>query len=234
MRTLDGGGIDTAVADRVVENAVGVYALPLGVGLNFVVNGRDVLVPMAVEEPSVIAAASNAARMVREGGGFVAEADDPVMTAQIEIVGVDDPDAARKARSRRRAPSCWRWRTRPCPASPIAAAARASWRCARIPARVDRARAHRLPRRDGRQHGQHRRRGAGREGWRGWRGGRSGLRILTNLCDRRRVRVTARVPAARARAPRRSTAPPCATASSPRRASPRSIPTAPPPTTRGS
>jgi hydroxymethylglutaryl-CoA reductase len=96
MRTLDGGGIDTAVADRVVENAVGVYALPLGIGLNFVVNGRDILVPMAVEEPSVIAAASNAARMVREGGGFVAEADDPVMTAQIEIVGVDDPDAARK------------------------------------------------------------------------------------------------------------------------------------------
>jgi hydroxymethylglutaryl-CoA reductase len=96
MRTLDGGGIDTATADRVVENAVGVYALPLGIGLNFVVNGRDVLVPMAVEEPSVIAAASNAARMVREGGGFVAEADDSVMTAQIEIVGVDDPDAARK------------------------------------------------------------------------------------------------------------------------------------------
>jgi len=95
MRTLDGGGIDTAVADRVVENAVGVYALPLGVGLNFVINGRDVLAPMAVEEPSVIAAASNAARMVREGGGFVADADDPVMTAQIEIVGVDDPEAAR-------------------------------------------------------------------------------------------------------------------------------------------
>ena len=88
MCMLDGGGIDTATADRVVENAVGVYALPLGVGLNFVINGRDVLVPMAVEEPSVIAAASNAARMVREGGGFVADADDPVMTAQIEIVGV--------------------------------------------------------------------------------------------------------------------------------------------------
>src|SRR5262249_52384546 len=95
LRTLDGGGIDTAVADRGGENAVGVYALPLGGGLNFMVDGREVLVPMAVEEPSVIAAASNAARMVREGGGFVAEADDPVMTAQIEIVGVDDPDAAR-------------------------------------------------------------------------------------------------------------------------------------------
>src|SRR5678816_2276494 len=64
MRTLDGGGIDTAIADRVVENAVGVYALPLGVGLNFVINGRDVLVPMAVEEPSVIAAAVQRAHVL--------------------------------------------------------------------------------------------------------------------------------------------------------------------------
>src|SRR5512136_1606432 len=95
LHTLDHGGLDTRTADQVVENVVGVYTLPLGVGLNFRVNGNDVLVPMAVEEPSVIAAASNAARMVREGGGFVAEADDPVMTAQIEIVGVDDPDDAR-------------------------------------------------------------------------------------------------------------------------------------------
>src|SRR5579871_6627072 len=95
LETLENGGLDTGRADQIVENAVGVYALPLGLGLNFRVNGRDVLVPMAVEEPSVIAAASNAARMVREGGGFVAEADEPVMTAQIEIVGVGDPDGAR-------------------------------------------------------------------------------------------------------------------------------------------
>src|SRR5262249_60640693 len=84
VATLDSGGMDTTTADHVVENAVGVYALPLGVGLNFRINGRDVLVPMAVEEPSVIAAASNAARIVREGGGFQAEADDPIMTAPIE------------------------------------------------------------------------------------------------------------------------------------------------------
>src|SRR5215471_5929850 len=95
LDTLDRGGLDVETADRVVENAIGVYALPLGVGLNFRVNGQDVLVPMAVEEPSVIAAASNAARMVRQGGGFQADADPAVMTAQIEIVGVDDPDAAR-------------------------------------------------------------------------------------------------------------------------------------------
>src|SRR3954471_4778840 len=95
LAVLDTGGLQPATADQVVENAIGVYALPLGLGLNFQVNGRDVLVPMAVEEPSVIAAASNAARMVREGGGFVADADEPIMTAQIELLGVDDPEAAR-------------------------------------------------------------------------------------------------------------------------------------------
>ncbi|HEY0707820.1 MAG TPA: 3-hydroxy-3-methylglutaryl-CoA reductase, partial [Polyangia bacterium] len=68
---------------------------PLGLGLNFRINDRDFLVPMAVEEPSVIAAASNAARMVRAGGGFRAEADAAIMTAQVEIVGVTDPEAAR-------------------------------------------------------------------------------------------------------------------------------------------
>jgi hydroxymethylglutaryl-CoA reductase len=95
LETLEAGGIDMATADRVVENAVGIYALPLGLGLNFRVNGSDHLVPMAVEEPSVIAAASNAARMVRAGGGFRAEADDPIMTAQVELVGAPDARAAR-------------------------------------------------------------------------------------------------------------------------------------------
>ena len=94
LATWERGGIDTTTADEVVENVVGVYALPLGIGLNFRVNGEDVLVPMAVEEPSVIAAASNAAKMVRAGGGFEADADPPVMTAQIEILGVGDPARA--------------------------------------------------------------------------------------------------------------------------------------------
>src|SRR5881394_290909 len=102
LATLDGGGLDAAAADRVVENALGLYALPLGLGLNFRINGQDYLVPMAVEEPSVIAAASNAARMVREGGGFEAEADDPIMTAQVELTGIADPEAA-KARIERAA-----------------------------------------------------------------------------------------------------------------------------------
>jgi hydroxymethylglutaryl-CoA reductase len=95
LATLEGGGLDPADADQMVENAVGIYGLPLGLGLNFRINGTDYLIPMAVEEPSVIAAASNAARMVRTGGGFVAEADDPIMTAQVELVGVPEPAVAR-------------------------------------------------------------------------------------------------------------------------------------------
>ncbi|HEY8517194.1 MAG TPA: hydroxymethylglutaryl-CoA reductase, degradative [Candidatus Binatia bacterium] len=83
-----------ATAARLTENTIGVYALPLGVALNFVVNGRDVLVPMVTEEPSVIAAASNAARLARGGGGFVAESDPPCMIAQIQLVDVSDPEAA--------------------------------------------------------------------------------------------------------------------------------------------
>jgi len=193
LATLDLGGIDTATADRVVENAIGVYALPLGVGLNFQVNGRDYLVPMAVEEPSVIAAASNAARMVREGGGFIADADEPVMTAQIEIMGVRDPAGAA---ARIEAASV-----------ELIALAHAT-----LPRLVDRGGGARalevrtFPDRlivhvhiDCRNA-----MGANMvntvaealaERVATLAGGRSGLRILTNLCDRRRVRVTARVPA---------------------------------------
>ncbi|RYE93789.1 MAG: 3-hydroxy-3-methylglutaryl-CoA reductase, partial [Myxococcales bacterium] len=80
-----GGGLSVATADRLSENVVAIHGLPLAVALNFQVNGRDVLVPMAVEEPSVVAAASNAARMVRDGGGFTGEADAAVMTAQIQL-----------------------------------------------------------------------------------------------------------------------------------------------------
>jgi hydroxymethylglutaryl-CoA reductase len=95
LALLDTGGITPADAERMVENAVGVYALPLGVALNFRVNQRDYLVPMAVEEPSVIAAASYAARMVRAGGGFRATADPPLMIAQIELREVADSASAR-------------------------------------------------------------------------------------------------------------------------------------------
>lgn len=89
-----GGGIDVALADRLSENVIATHALPLGLGLNFVINGRDVLVPMATEEPSVVAAASNAARMARGSGGFFGDADPPIMTAQIQLDDVPDPRAA--------------------------------------------------------------------------------------------------------------------------------------------
>lgn len=82
------------VADHMVENAIGIVGLPLGVGLNFLINGRDYIVPMAIEEPSVIAAASHAARLAREAGGFSAEADPPLMIGQIQMVNVADMPVA--------------------------------------------------------------------------------------------------------------------------------------------
>jgi len=81
-------------ADHMIENAIGVMGLPLGVGLNFLINGRDLLVPMVVEEPSVVAAASSAARLIRDAGGFVAEADPSLMIAQIQLLHVPDVAAA--------------------------------------------------------------------------------------------------------------------------------------------
>jgi hydroxymethylglutaryl-CoA reductase len=93
-RALEGGGIDVATADKLVENVLGTYALPFGVALNVQVNGVDRLVPMVVEEPSVIAAASNAARMVRLAGGFTAEMSEALMIAQIELRGLVDPELA--------------------------------------------------------------------------------------------------------------------------------------------
>jgi hydroxymethylglutaryl-CoA reductase len=96
-KALGGGGMDCATADKSVENVIGLYALPFAVGLNLQINGRDYLAPMVVEEPSVVAAASNAARIVRAGGGFQAETDAPIMISQIQLDEVRDADAARAA-----------------------------------------------------------------------------------------------------------------------------------------
>lgn len=94
-RHLDGGGyLETAVADRMSENVIGCHGLPLALALNFRVNGRDVLVPMSVEEPSIVAAASNAARLVRLSGGFFAEATPSVMTTQVQLDEVPEPERA--------------------------------------------------------------------------------------------------------------------------------------------
>jgi hydroxymethylglutaryl-CoA reductase len=84
------GGLDPRTADKTIENVIGTYAMPFALGLNVQMNERDYLVPMVVEEPSVVAAASNAAKMVREGGGFVAESDAPIMISQIQLDGVAD------------------------------------------------------------------------------------------------------------------------------------------------
>jgi hydroxymethylglutaryl-CoA reductase len=93
---LAGGGLDLATADQMIENVVGTYALPFAIAPNFVVNDRELLVPMVVEEPSIVAAAANAAKMTREGGGFRAEIDEPLMTAQVQLVDIADPDDAAK------------------------------------------------------------------------------------------------------------------------------------------
>jgi hydroxymethylglutaryl-CoA reductase len=76
--------------DHMVENAVGSFSLPLGIGLNFVVNGREVLVPMAIEEPSVIAGASFMAKLVRSGGGFIATTTEPEMIGQMQVLDIPD------------------------------------------------------------------------------------------------------------------------------------------------
>lgn len=86
-----------ANADAMIENAVGVLGLPVGVGLNFLINGEDVLIPMAVEEPSVIAAVSLAAKIAREGGGFRVDADEPRMIGQVQVTELANPEAARAA-----------------------------------------------------------------------------------------------------------------------------------------
>ncbi|MFT3770014.1 MAG: hydroxymethylglutaryl-CoA reductase, degradative [Minicystis sp.] len=192
---LDDGGLALPTAERMVENAVGTLALPFGIALNFQINGVDYLVPMAVEEPSVIAAASHAAKRVRAGGGFRAEATDPIMAAQIEVHDVPDPAAAVA-------------RIREARAELLAAADRA------VPGIVERG--------GGARDIEVRDIGGGfvvthvlvdvRDAMGanlvntvaealGARvaelaNGRLGLRILSNYCDRRLVRVTARVPVA--------------------------------------
>lgn len=87
--------LDDEKADNMIENVIGKYALPMGVAINFVINGKDVVIPMVVEEPSVVAACSNAAKMARPSGGFRASSSGNVMIAQIQVLGIATPEAAR-------------------------------------------------------------------------------------------------------------------------------------------
>jgi hydroxymethylglutaryl-CoA reductase len=94
LSALGQGGISLDVADKMIENVIGLFSLPFALGLNLQMNGKDFLVPMVVEEPSVVAAASNASRMIREGGGFKAESDEPVMISQVQLDDITDAKAA--------------------------------------------------------------------------------------------------------------------------------------------
>ncbi len=95
---LDGtDGLSLEQAQHMIENVVGLHSLPLGLALNFQVNGRDVIVPMAVEEPSIVAGASYMAKLARAGGGFSAQTTPPEMIGQIQILDVAAPEAARLA-----------------------------------------------------------------------------------------------------------------------------------------
>ena len=92
---LAGGGLPISIANGMIENVIGKFELPLAVATNFTINGRDYLIPMAVEEPSVVAAASYMARIVRECGGFQTSSTGPIMRAQVQILEVRDPHGAR-------------------------------------------------------------------------------------------------------------------------------------------
>ncbi|WP_460801646.1 hydroxymethylglutaryl-CoA reductase, degradative [Microbacterium sp. GXF6406] len=95
LAPLSGSGLADDQADRMIENVIGQIGIPVGVATNVIVNGREVLVPMATEEPSVVAAASNIARMSRARGGITTTSTAPIMQAQIQLLDVADPHGAR-------------------------------------------------------------------------------------------------------------------------------------------
>ncbi len=88
-------GLHRHQADHMIENVVGVHTLPLGIATNFLINGREPLIPMVIEEPSVVAGASLAAKLARAGGGFIATTDSPIMIGQIQVIDVPNAWAAR-------------------------------------------------------------------------------------------------------------------------------------------
>ena len=100
LGALDRGGLDLDAADSMIENVIGTFALPLGIAPNFLVDGVDYLVPMVTEEASVVAAAANAARMVRAGGGLRTGVSPPIMTRPVPLPAVADPAAYATAANR--------------------------------------------------------------------------------------------------------------------------------------
>lgn len=92
---VSNGGLNAEAADHMIENVIGTHSLPLGIALNFMVNGRDVLVPMAIEEPSVVAGASFMAKLARAGGGFIATTSEPLMIGQMQVIHIANLDEAK-------------------------------------------------------------------------------------------------------------------------------------------
>ncbi len=84
-------------ANNMIENAIGTYNIPLGIATNFLINNKNYLIPMAIEEPSVVAAASNAARLFREGNGFTTSSDEPIMIGQIQVTNIPNLQTATNA-----------------------------------------------------------------------------------------------------------------------------------------
>ena len=90
------GALSGEVADHVIENVIGTYQLPVGVAMNFLINGKEYVIPMVLEEASVVAAASNAAKMARAAGGFTTSYTGNIMIAQVQCIGVKNPYFARQ------------------------------------------------------------------------------------------------------------------------------------------
>ena len=100
---LDGRNVlDITDADNMIENVIGVMGLPIGLGLNFLINGRDYVVPMAVEEPSIVAGLTNAAKTARVAGGFNTSSTEPILIGQIQLIDVPHPTKARQQLERRK------------------------------------------------------------------------------------------------------------------------------------
>ena len=89
--------LSTAAADRMIENVVGVFGLPFAVAPNFVVNGRECIVPLVVEEPSIVAGLSSAASLVRKSGGFEVENEESLLIGQVHVTDLDDGRAEQRA-----------------------------------------------------------------------------------------------------------------------------------------
>ncbi|MBU0898338.1 MAG: hydroxymethylglutaryl-CoA reductase, degradative [Nanoarchaeota archaeon] len=91
------GSLDIESADRMIENVVSTTELPFGIATNFVINGKDYVIPMCIEEPSVVAAASYAAKLARPSGGFTTDSDEPIMIGQIQMVGIENVEKGKEA-----------------------------------------------------------------------------------------------------------------------------------------